>query len=102
VTPTDTEFPKWRQLFPDSGSQVARAATAFTADYLAGFGKVNGGDTHRIVMYSHDNVHGYDPETDKNQRPTTFTIGDNFVGLLMPVKLSDDGQREWVKPDWMN
>jgi hypothetical protein len=101
VTPQDTEFPKWRQLFPETGTQVPRDATAFTAEYLASFGKVNGGDSQRLVMYSHDNVHGYDKKTEKHQKPTTFTIGDNFVGLLMPVRLPDDGQREWVKPEWM-
>jgi hypothetical protein len=95
VTPQDTEFPKWRQLFPKTGSQKPRDTTAFTAEYLASFGKVNGGDSQRLVMYSHDDVHG------RGQRPTTFTIGDNFVGLLMPVKLADDEQREWVKPEWM-
>lgn len=102
VKPADVEFPKWRQLFPDSGSQTARAATAFTADYLASFGKVNGGDSHRIVMYSHDDVHGFDPETEKHQKPTTFTIGDNFVGLLMPVKLADNGSRDYVRPAWID
>lgn len=101
VVPVDVHFPKWRQLFPESGTQVPRDATAFTAEYLASFAKVDGGASQRIVMYSHDSHHGYNSETQKNQRPTTFTIGDNFVGLLMPVKLADDGSRQWVKPVWM-
>lgn len=101
VVPVDVEFPKWRQLFPESGTQVPRDATAFTAEYLASFAKVDGGASQRIVMYNHDSHHGYNSETRKNQRPTTFTIGDNFVGLLMPVKLVDDGSRQWVKPVWM-
>lgn len=101
VVPVDVHFPKWRQLFPDTGTQVPRDATAFTAEYLASFAKVDGGASQRIVMYNHDSHHGYNSETQKNQRPTTFTIGDNFVGLLMPVKLADDGSRQWVKPVWM-
>jgi hypothetical protein len=108
VTPSDAEFPKWRQLFPDSGTQHPRAATAFTADYLASFGKVDSGFGARIVMYSHDDAHGYDREKQKSQKPTTFTIGENFVGLLMPVKIEDgpDGnngssKRVWHKPEWI-
>lgn len=109
VVPQDTEFPRWRQLFPESGTQVPRDATAFTAEYLASFAKVDGGSSQRLVMYSHDDIHGRRDKPEKpvvgelygSQRPTTFTIGDNFVGLLMPVKLEDDGQREWVKPGWL-
>jgi hypothetical protein len=111
VTPQDTEFPKWRQLFPETGTQVPRDATAMNAAYLASFAKVDGGFSgQRVVLYSHDDIHGYRDKPEKpvvdrlygSQKPTTFAIGDNFVGLLMPVKLVDDGQREWVKPEWMD
>jgi DNA polymerase III sliding clamp (beta) subunit (PCNA family) len=109
VTPQDTQFPKWRQLFPETGSQIPRDATAFTAEYLSSFAKVNGGDSQRVTMYSHDDIHGYRDKPEKpvagkmygTQRPTTFTIGENFVGLLMPVKLPDEAQHQWVKPEWL-
>lgn len=87
VVPQDSEFPKWRQLFPGTDSQVARAFSAFNPKYLADFAKVQG---FPIRMYSHGEA---------NTRPSTFTIGENFVGLLMPYRT--EGRDTWVKPEWM-
>lgn len=118
----DVDFPKFRGLFPksvslpplpapDSTAKVtaqtaqnmrdvlakSRHATAFTAEYLASFGKVKGtGDrASRIFVYAHDSAYGY------GQKPLTVTIGDDFVGLVMPVKFGDDDPRQWATPDWL-
>jgi len=90
------EFVRWRQFFPESGSGRARATTAFTAGYLASFGRVLSGDgAGRITVFSHDDMHGI------GQKPMTITIGEHFVGVLLPVKLSEDDPREWRRPVWL-
>ena len=92
----DSEFVRWRQFFPESGSGRARATTAFTAGYLASFGKVLSGDgAGRITVFSHDDMHG------TGQKPMTITIGEHFVGVLLPVKLGEDDPREWRRPAWL-
>lgn len=108
VKPVDHEFPKWRGLFPKTPG-YPRFATGFTAEFLASFAKVNAGPTGTIVLYSHDDIHGYRDKPEKSekgkprgcQKPLTFTIGDNFVGLLMPVKITDEVKHEWHLPEWV-
>jgi hypothetical protein len=91
VKPFDVEFPKFKQLIP-SGEPVARALSAFTVDYLAKFAKVTTDRVRRIQLYS------FDDNEFGGAKPTVALIGDNFIGLIMPVRCED---AKWVKPGWI-
>jgi hypothetical protein len=91
VKPFDAEFPKFKQLIP-SGPPVARALSAFTVDYLAKFAKVTTDRARRIQLYS------FDDNEFGGAKPTVALIGDNFIGLIMPVRCED---AKWVKPGWI-
>jgi DNA polymerase III beta subunit, central domain len=93
VKPFDVEFPKFRQLLP-TGEPVARCLTALNVHYLAKFAKV-ANESQRIRFYSFD-----DSETG-GVRPTAVLIGENFVGLIMPVRLGDESEAAWRKPSWV-
>jgi DNA polymerase III sliding clamp (beta) subunit (PCNA family) len=84
----DAEFPKWRQLLPANGTETAEAMTGFTAEYLAAFGKVIA-DTPRIFL-RHFGA----------RKPRIVTIGDDYVGLIMPSVNADD-VRAWTRPAWL-
>lgn len=84
----DCEFPKWRQLLPDNGTESAEAMTGFSAEYLAAFGKIIA-DTPHIVL-RHFGA----------RRPRVLTIGEDYVGLLMPSVRPDD-ERAWTRPGWL-
>lgn len=91
IKPFDVEFPKFKQLLP-TGEPVARALSAFTVDYLAKFAKV-ADRNRRIQLYS------FDDSTEGGAKPTMVVIGDNFVGLIMPVRCPDTA--DWHKPAWV-
>jgi hypothetical protein len=91
VKPFDVEFPKFKQLLP-TGEPVARALSAFTVDYLAKFAKVANDRSGRIKLYS------FDDNEFGGARPTMVLIGDNFIGLIMPVRCED---AKWSKPGWV-
>lgn len=91
IKPFDVEFPKFKQLLP-TGEPVARALSAFTVDYLARFAKI-ADRNRRIQLYS------FDDSTEGGAKPTVVVIGDNFVGLIMPVRCPDTA--DWRKPAWV-
>jgi hypothetical protein len=91
VKPFDAEFPKFKQLIP-SGEPIARAMSAFTASYLAKFDKV-ANDSGRIQIYSFDdNEYG-------GAKPTVVLIGNNFIGMIMPVRCPEGAG--YRKPGWL-
>lgn len=92
VKPFDVEFPKFKQLIP-KGPAIPRASTAFTPAYLARFAKVEN-DWGQIVLFT------FDSGEDGSRKPTLVRIGDNFIGMIMPVRLHD-GAEDYSRPKWL-
>jgi DNA polymerase III sliding clamp (beta) subunit (PCNA family) len=90
VRPADHSFPKWRQLLPanDYSEKLADSVTvaAYNASYLARFAKVAGSQMRIFTRAS---------------KPAVITIGEDFVGMIMPVRMAD-GESNWVQPAWIN
>lgn len=84
----DCDFPKWRQLLPDNGTESAEAMTGFTAEYLAAFGRVIADTPHMTLRHF------------GAKRPRVITIGENYVALLMPSVRPED-ERAWTRPAWL-
>jgi hypothetical protein len=94
VEPVDVEFPSgWRTLIPETGSQKARSANCFTAEYMAKFAKVDGFDGCATAWT-------FDDDT-QTRHPIVITIGANFLGLIMPVRLPA-GTSEFIRPSWID
>jgi hypothetical protein len=79
-------FPSWRQLIPTAKTDATPPTWAMDPTKLARFSKIDrpGG------------AHFYSGGPNK---PLCVTMGDDFVGLVMPVRLADDAT--WAAPDWV-
>ncbi|MEV0759546.1 hypothetical protein [Nocardia sp. NPDC050435] len=85
---SDFEFVKWRALFQGvEGSSDSPAVLGLNPAYFAKFAKV---ESARHVVWRTSAA-----------RPNLVTIGSNFQGLLMPVRL-EEAQKEDVLTDWMS
>lgn len=84
------EFPKYKQLFPENGAEVEAVpgGMGFNPAYLARFGRVSG------------NYGGARYYRIGANKPMVVTVGENFVGLIMPVRTPGDVQTKLVLPDW--
>jgi DNA polymerase III sliding clamp (beta) subunit (PCNA family) len=95
VRPADYDFPKWRQLLPGNDYDDAPhqhlvhsvTVAAYNAAYLARFGKVAG--SHQMRIFT------------RASKPALVTIGDDFVGMIMPVRMADGIGNNWVQPEWV-
>ena len=89
VTPSDREFPKFRQLLPATQTLETETLTmdgfGFNAANLAKFAKIDG--SHAMRVYT------------RGSKPTVVLIGDDFVGLIMPVRIDED-RRTYQRPAW--
>ena len=91
VRKAEHEFPRWRQLFPadDAGMSDDVSGIGYTPEYLAKFGKVAAG--------KHDSMRFY-PRVSK---PGVVMIGDDFIGIIMPVRIPGDTNRgTYATPVW--
>jgi hypothetical protein len=91
VTPSAHEFPKYGQLIPtttllETESPHESTVIGFNAANLAKFAKIDG--AHAMRVYS------------RGDKPTVVLIGDDFAGLIMPVRIPDD-RRTYLRPAWM-
>lgn len=75
---------KWQQLLTQEFEPIEFIAV--NAQYMARFGKVDGGDGR-----SYMNMWFRSPS-----KPIRVQVGPDFVGLIMPVRMADD--RGW--PEW--
>lgn len=83
------DFPHWRQLLPKeaiSGNEIADVSIGYNAAYLAKFSKVAGSREMQIISRS-------------RRKPSIVRIGDDFIGLIMPVRLEEDA---YIPPDWIS
>lgn len=86
----DVEFPKYRQLIPSDDTVTVDPAgvKGFNAGYLAKFSKVPG--SHQMVV-----------SVGKPGKPAVISIGDDFIGLIMPVRLADYAGATYSRPGWL-
>lgn len=91
VRVSDHEFPKFRQLIPSATELETENVTpdklaGFDASKLAQFTKVPGHD--RMSMWI------------RGCKPTVVRIGDDFIGLITPVRIAEDC-RTYQRPAWI-
>lgn len=87
-TSDDGEFPRWRQLLPadDAGMDTVTAGLGLDPTKLAQFAKV-GGKNETMQLFARVTTRG----EHKSLGPVYVTIGDNFIGLIMPKRVPGDG-----------
>jgi hypothetical protein len=91
VRKSDHEFPRWRQLFPtdDAGMADDVSGIGYTPEYLAKFGKVAASKRNPMRFFPHA------------MKPGVVMIGDDFTGIIMPVRIPGDTNRgTYSKPVW--
>lgn len=91
VRKPDYEFPRWRQLFPadDAGMSDDVSGIGYTPEYLAKFGKVAASKRNPMRFF---------PRVSK---PGVVMIGDDFMGIIMPVRIPGDTNRgTYATPVW--
>ena len=91
VRVSDHDFPTFRQLIPSATLLETENVTpiklaSFDAFKLAQFAKVPGHE--RMSMWI------------RGTKPTVVRIGDDFIGLIMPVRTPDG--TEYVWPAWLD
>ncbi|HEX2616645.1 MAG TPA: hypothetical protein VHL57_03830 [Flavobacteriales bacterium] len=90
VRPSEgSNFPDWRKLLPttvDNEHREVASVMGYNPELLARFAKV-GGKYDRAKWFFRGPA-----------KPVSVQVGENFVGLLMPLRLADGG---WTLPDWM-
>lgn len=81
-------FPKWKQLIPakDESTDGTSRVIGFNPEYLGKFGRLN--QQYRSARYLFAGPN----------KPSSVMIGDNFVGIIMPVRVPDG--HAWKLPGW--
>lgn len=89
VQTLDVEFPKYARLIPagDDVDTDSADTKGFNASYLAKFAKVPGSHQMKLIV-------------GKDTRPSVVSIGDDFIGLIMPVRLAD--WNGYARPAWLD
>ena len=79
----------WLKLLHSAPEDAPSKAMDLNPQLLARFGRVSGGSSRaRWFFFGHT-------------RPVRVTIGDDFVGIVMPIRLPDDATGGgWVVPEW--
>ena len=91
VRKSDHEFPRWRQLFPadDAGMADDVSGIGYTPEYLAKFAKVAASKRNPMRFFP------------RAMKPGVVMIGDDFMGIIMPVKIPGDTNRgTYAQPVW--
>lgn len=98
VTPIDSDYgyPKWRQLMPadDSAMQTSAAGVGIDPLKLAQFSKVAAAKSHPMAVFPQIKSSG-------NIGPVALRIGDDFVGLVMPVRAPGGYVFNYSVPGWL-
>lgn len=85
------DFPRWRQFFPhdNAGMTDDVSGIGYTPEYLAKFGKVSAGKRNPMQFF---------PRTAK---PGVVMIGEDFIGIIMPVRIPGETDRgTYSTPVW--
>lgn len=79
----------WLKLLESTPDNDPSKAMDLNPQLLAKFARVSGGRSARMRLH----FFGY-------AKPIRVSIGDGFVGLVMPVRMPDDVSMEWTTPEW--
>lgn len=87
----DYEFPRYRALIPSAERIPAEVSPSvgLNAENLAKFAKVAGSHQMKLTNMGAD-------------KPQIVSIGSDFIGLVMPVRLSAFPEPEYSVPAWLN
>lgn len=91
VRKAEHEFPRWRQPFPadDAGMADDVSGIGYTPEYLAKFGKVAASKRNPMRFFP------------RAMKPGVVMIGDDFMGIIMPVRIPGDTNRgTYATPVW--
>ena len=91
VRTSDHEFPRWRQLLPtdDEGMADDVSGIGYTPEYLAKFAKVAASKRNPMRFFP------------RAMKPGVVMVGDDFMGIIMPVKIPGDTNRGvYSQPVW--
>lgn len=95
----DVEFPKWRHLIPADASRMGGiVGMGYSPTLVAKFSKVRPGEHGagaRMVVFPSVTSTG-------KPGPTAIRIGEDFVGLLMPIRPEGGDEWEYERPGWLN
>ncbi|MGV9797323.1 hypothetical protein ACWDTP_04590 [Mycobacterium sp. NPDC003449] len=94
VRDADVEFVKWRHLLPaDMERMGAVTGVRYNPDLVAKFAKVVG-DSPMVMM----------PTTGRGGEPgpTLVQIGEDFIGVLMPVRSPNGETETYTRPLWVD
>lgn len=94
----DAEFPKWRHLVPTDDARMGGiVGMGYNPSLVSKFTKVRpdeAGAGARMVVFP--------TRTESGQLgPTAIRIGENFMGLLMPIRAPGDSWR-YDRPGWFD
>lgn len=79
----------WLKLLESTPGDDPAKSMAVNPQYMAKFGRVQGSQAY---MQMHFFGHA---------RPIRVTVGDSFVGMIMPVRMPDDVSMNWIVPEWV-
>jgi len=91
--PNDLEFgahKKWIQLLESSPDDGPSKAMDLNPQLLAKFARVSGCSAARMRLHFSGHI-----------RPIRVSIGDAFVGMVMPMRIPDDASMDWAVPEWV-
>lgn len=94
VRPVVEEYPAWRRLIPDTERRMgAVIGVAYDPALLAKFAKVRPAERdRRMAMFA--------GMADSKLCGTVVTIGEDFVGMVMPQRPAGDEER-YERPGWL-
>lgn len=93
VRPVVEEYPAWRRLIPDTERRMgAVIGVAYDPTLLAKFAKVRPAEERRMALFA--------GMADSKLCGTAVTIGEDFVGLVMPQRPAGDEER-YERPGWL-
>ncbi|OBK04670.1 hypothetical protein A5746_10240 [Mycolicibacterium conceptionense] len=78
----------WMQLLSAAADESPSKVMAVNPQLLAKFARVGGASTRLRLGF-------FGPS-----KPIRVSIGDDFVGLIMPVRIDSEEAPEWAAPDW--
>lgn len=96
VQAADVQFPKWQHLIPTTDEITPAdglARLAYNPGYLAKFAKVSSDANHQMVLWTRPGV---------ENKPLTVTIGTEFIGLIMPVRMPSTDVSGYARPSWVS
>ncbi|WP_165609886.1 hypothetical protein, partial [Mycolicibacterium fortuitum] len=79
----------WLKLLESVPDSEPSKAMDINPQLLAKFARLQGSRASRMRMHFFGHT-----------KPIRVTVGDSFVGLVMPVRMPDEVSMDWVTPEW--